>query len=195
LRIAETEKFAHVTYFFNGGNEKAYPREDRVIVQSKNVSSFDKAPEMSAEEITDKLVSFIEKEKYDFILVNYANADIVGHTGNEKAAITAIETIDACLGNLIKTTLLKNGCLLITADHGNVEEMINAHTGEADTEHSANPVPLWFITRENHRGTPREIAPCKIAGLLSDLAPTILELFDIEKPKEMTGESLLEILE
>jgi 2,3-bisphosphoglycerate-independent phosphoglycerate mutase len=195
LRIAETEKFAHVTYFFNGGNEEPFPGEDRVIIPSKPVPSFDKAPEMSAKEITDKVCIAVNEEKYSFILVNYANADIVGHTGNEKACIEAVEAIDECLGRLIKSVILKNGHILITADHGNVEEVVNTKTGEIDTEHSINPVPLWYVTAENHHSTatPDDIAP-RVAGLLSDIAPTILDILQIEKPKEMTGESLLEFL-
>jgi len=193
LRISETEKFAHVTYFFNGGNEEPFAKEDRVIIPSTDVASFDQAPEMKAREITDKIVGFVNKEKYDFILVNYANADIVGHTGNEKASIKAVETVDACLNDLIKTILLKKGCLLVTSDHGNVEEIINSHTGETDTEHSTNPVPLWFITPDNHFDQPIK-KDNKIAGLLSDIAPTILSLFEIAKPKDMTGESLLDML-
>lgn len=195
LRIAETEKFAHVTYFFNGGNEEPFSGEDRIIVPSKDVSSFDKAPEMSADEITDKACELIEAEKYDFVLLNYANADIVGHTGVEKACMKAVETIDQCLEKLIRTTLLKGGCLLITADHGNVEEVVNIRSGEVDTEHSANPVPLWYVSPNNHCSSPSEcpIVP-KVCGLLSDVAPTILEILQIEKPAEMTGESLLEFL-
>ncbi|MFZ2881435.1 MAG: 2,3-bisphosphoglycerate-independent phosphoglycerate mutase [Candidatus Moraniibacteriota bacterium] len=196
LRIAETEKFAHVTYFFNGGEEESFSGEDRIIVPSKDVARFDEAPEMSAKEMTDKVAGFIEQEKYDFILINYANADIVGHTGNIEAAVIALETIDTCLGFLINAVILKNGCVLITADHGNVEEMINLKTGEKDTEHSTNPVPLWFITSENHRETPREDSPVfEVSGLLSDIAPTVLALFNVERPKEMTGESLLGLLE
>ncbi|OGI34580.1 MAG: phosphoglycerate mutase (2,3-diphosphoglycerate-independent), partial [Candidatus Moranbacteria bacterium RIFOXYA2_FULL_43_15] len=195
LRIAETEKFAHVTYFFNGGNEEPFPKEDRIIVPSIDVSSFDKAPEMRAEELTGKVVDFIEKEKYDFILMNYANADIVGHTGNETAAIRAVEVIDECLGKLIPAVISKKGCLFITADHGNVEEMKNTSTGEVDTEHSINPVPLWFITAQNHRKTKNTAEEkVRVAGLLSDIAPTILEILNIKKPEEMTGESLLPIL-
>jgi 2,3-bisphosphoglycerate-independent phosphoglycerate mutase len=195
LRIAETEKFAHVTYFFNGGNEETFPREDRIIVPSKDVSRFDQAPEMSAHEITQKVLENIERDAYAFILINFANADIVGHTGNEKASIKAVETIDECLAKIIRAVLMKKGCLLITADHGNAEEMIDPHTGEEDTEHSSNPVPLWYITPDNHAEKPRESAEIiKVAGLLSDVAPTILDIMGVEKPKEMTGESLLEIL-
>lgn len=195
LRIAETEKFAHVTYFFNGGNEESSPLEDRVIIPSKDVARFDEAPEMSAEEITKKVCEFVKKDKYDFILLNYANADIIGHTGNEKAAIIAVETIDRCLNELIKEILLQDGCLLITADHGNAEEMIDVATGEKNTEHSSNPVPLWFVTSKNHSEKKlKEDEFPEVAGLLSDIAPTILDLLEIEKPAEMTGESLLPFL-
>lgn len=194
LRIAETEKFAHVTYFFNGGKEDPFLKEDRIIIPSKSVSSFDQAPEMSAFEITDAVLEQVEKEKYDFILINYANADIVGHTGNEEATIKAVETIDACLARLIPAVLLKNGCFLITADHGNAEEVKNSLTGEIDTEHSDNPVPLWFITGENHGESHQAASGKKPEGMLSDIAPTILELFELEKPAEMTGESLLSLL-
>jgi len=195
LRIAETEKFAHVTYFFNGGNEEPFPGEDRVIIPSKDVSSFDTEPEMSAFEITDKVCELVDQDKYDFILINYANADIVGHTGNEKACIKAVETVDECLEKLIKTVLSKRGCLLITADHGNVEEVINVRTGEIDTEHSINPVPLWYITSENHHEkSGKRPSQVKAVGLLSDIAPTILSIMDIKKPQEMTGENLLEVL-
>ncbi len=192
LRIAETEKFAHVTYFFNGGKEDSFPKEDRVIIPSKDVAKFDEAPEMSAAEITDKVIEFVQKEKYDFILINYANADIIGHTGNESATVIAVETVDKCLKRLIETVLLKNGCLLITADHGNAEEMISLKTGEENTEHSANPVPLWFVTNENHlSGTEKNPYSFEVSGLLSDIAPTVLELLNIEKPTEISGESLL----
>jgi 2,3-bisphosphoglycerate-independent phosphoglycerate mutase len=193
LRIAETEKFAHVTYFFNGGQEEAFPKEDRVIVPSKNVASFDLAPEMSAMEITDTVIDAVSKEKYDFILINYANADIVGHTGNESAAIKAVEAIDKCLEKLIPVVLLKNGCFLITADHGNAEEIKSNLTGEINTEHSTNPVPFWFITKDNHSTEPNK-NPTDPQGLLSDIAPTVLELMEIKKPEDMTGESLLPIL-
>jgi 2,3-bisphosphoglycerate-independent phosphoglycerate mutase len=196
LRIAETEKFAHVTYFFNGGNEEPFPREDRVIIPSKDVARFDEAPEMSANEITEKVCGFIKEEKYDFILINYANADIIGHSGNEVAAITAVETVDKCLGKVIRETLSANGCLLITADHGNAEEMLSARTGERNTEHSANPVPLWFVTNENHSEKEKkdDNFDFEVSGLLSDIAPTILDLFKIKKSQEMTGESLLPLL-
>ncbi len=195
LRIAETEKFAHVTYFFNGGAEKPYKGEDRIPVLSKSVSSYAEIPEMSALEVTDKVVDAIKEKDYDFVLINYANPDMVGHTGDIPAAVKALETTDVCLERLIKTVLQKNGCLLVTADHGNVEEMINLRTGERDTEHSTNPVPCWFITSNNHRDEPlEEIKLPPIEGMLVDLSPTILELMDIPKDPEMTGRSLLEVL-
>lgn len=194
LRIAETEKFAHVTYFFNGGNEEPYFGEDHIIVPSKDVSSFDKKPEMSANELTEKVLQNIERDIYDFILLNFANADIVGHTGNQKAAQKAVATIDTCLEKIIKAVVSKGGQLLITADHGNVEEMLNIHTGEKDTEHSANPVPLWYVTPDNFSPTPRKEKTVEIAGLLSDVTPTILDIMQLEKPPEMTGESLLRFL-
>lgn len=194
LRVAETEKFAHVTYFFNGGNEAPFPGEERVIIPSKAVSTYDQCPQMSAAEVAEEITKRINQDKYDFILLNFANADMVGHTGNEKASIAAVETIDFQLAQIIKTVLLKKGCLLITADHGNAEEIINVQTGEIDTEHSSNPVPLWFVTSENHRDRPEEAQEFKVSGLLSDIAPTILDLFKIKKPKTMTGDSLLEIL-
>lgn len=193
LRIAETEKYAHVTYFFNGGIEKPYTGEDRVVVLSKNTASYAEIPEMSAYEVTDELVDAVENKHYDFILVNYANPDMVGHTGVLEAGVKALEIVDECLERLIKSVLKKDGCLLITADHGNVEEMINLRTGEIDTEHSTNPVPCWLVAPSNHRKTPLEKPPVpKIEGMLVDIAPTILELFDIVKPGEMVGQSLME---
>lgn len=195
LRIAETEKFAHVTYFFNGGNEEPFQGEDRVIIPSKNVVTFDKVPEMSAPEITEAVIKQIGADKYDFILINFANADMVGHTGNEKATIMAVEVIDKCLDKIIKLVLEKKGCLLITADHGNAEEVINIQTGEIDTEHSINPVPLWFVTISNRKDEPQPKIPIVAAGLLSDIAPTILAILNLKKPDGMTGESLLDVLE
>lgn len=195
LRIAETEKFAHVTYFFNGGAEKPYKGEDRIPVLSKSVASYAEAPEMSALEVTDKLVDAIKKKDYDFILVNYANPDMVGHTGDINAAVKALETTDTCLERLITTVLEKDGCLLVTADHGNVEEMTNMRTGERDTEHSTNPVPCWLITASNHRDEPlQEVKLPPVEGMLVDLPPTILELMDLQKDPEMTGQSLLDVL-
>lgn len=197
LRIAETEKYAHVTYFFNGGKEEPWPGEDRVLIPSPAVSKFDEAPEMSASLITEKILASIEEEKYDFILVNYANADMVGHTGNEKACVTAVQTVDKNLSQLIPAVLKKGGCLLITADHGNVEDIKNYHTGQINTEHSSNPVPLWFICPDNHREKKSEEIvrqQSEVGGLLSDLAPTILEILNIPKEEDMNGESLVPLL-
>ncbi len=193
FRIAETEKYAHITYFFNGGFEKPYPGEDRTVVLSKNVSSYAEVPEMSAQEVTDKLVEAIEKKDYDFVLVNYANPDMVGHTGDLEAGVKAVEIVDGHLSRLIKTVLKKNGTLIITADHGNVEEMINLRTGEKDTEHSVNPVPCWFVTATNHKQKPRpKSKKTKIEGMLVDISPTILEIMNLPEPEDMTGQSLLQ---
>lgn len=197
LRIAETEKYAHVTYFFNGGGEEIWPNEDRVVIPSQIVNSFDEKPEMRAYEITEKITNFVDEEKYDFILVNYANADMIGHTGNKEACKKAVEVLDECMKKLSDKVLEKGGCLLITADHGNVEELENYMTHEVDTQHSTNPVPLWFIAPDNKtQRSEEEILNEQITprGILSDVAPTILDLMDIDKPKEMQGESLLPIL-
>jgi len=189
-RVAETEKFAHVTYFFNGGAEESFLNEDREIIPSRKVETFDLAPEMSAQEITQKALGALEKNKYSFILMNYANPDMVGHTGNMGASIKAVEFIDKCLSELIPAVLSKNGCLLITADHGNVEEVADPMTAEVITKHTKNPVPCWFITPDNHQQRILSSNP-EPSGLLSDIAPTILEILNIPKPAEMTGESLL----
>ncbi|TAJ77058.1 2,3-bisphosphoglycerate-independent phosphoglycerate mutase, partial [bacterium] len=151
LRIAETEKYAHVTYFFNGGNEKPFSGEDRMLIPSPTVAHFDEIPEMSSPQVTDALVKAIGEDAYDFILVNYANADMVGHTGNEEASIKAVEATDKSLSILIPAVLKAGGALMITADHGNVEEVKKVSTGEIDTEHSTNPIPLWFVTPDNQR--------------------------------------------
>ena len=183
LRIAETEKYAHVTFFFNGGEEKQYAGEDRILVPSPKVATYDLKPEMSAYEVTDNVVKAINSDKYDVIILNYANPDMVGHTGSLPAAIKAIETIDECVGKVVEAMLAHNGTMLITADHGNAEQMIDYKTGEPHTAHTTNPVPLILVT---------ENSDLKIkSGKLADLAPTILELLNIEKPTEMTGESIL----
>ena len=183
LRIAETEKYAHVTFFFNGGEEKQYDGEDRILVPSPKVETYDMKPEMSAYEVTDKVLEAIKSEKYDSIILNYANPDMVGHTGNLDAAIKAIETIDECVEKVVDAILEKDGTLLITADHGNSEQMIDYKTGEPHTAHTTNPVPLILVSNnENYKIK---------SGRLADLAPTLLDLMNIQKPKEMTGESLL----
>ena len=182
LRIAETEKYAHVTFFFNGGEEKQYPGEDRILVPSPKVETYDLKPEMSAYEVTDKVVEAINSKKYDCIIINYANPDMVGHTGVLEAAIKAIETIDECVGRVIEAVNNQDGVLLITADHGNAEQMIDYKTGEPHTAHTTNPVPLILVGMENAKL--RE-------GRLADLAPTMLDIMNLEKPAEMTGESLI----
>ncbi len=197
LRIAETEKYAHVTYFFNGNKEKAFPGEDRVLIPSPAVSHFDEIPEMSSPKITETLIATIEKNEYDFILVNYANPDMVGHTGNEEASIKAVEATDKSLSILIPAVIKAGGAMIITSDHGNVEELKKVSTGEIDTEHSTNPIPLWYITPDNHRekaAAQMMREQNEVNGLLSDVAPTILEIMGIQKPVEMNGTSLLTTL-
>ena len=183
LRIAETEKYAHVTFFFNGGEEKQYPGEDRILVPSPKVETYDMKPEMSAIEVTDKVIEAIKSGKYDSIILNYANPDMVGHTGSLEATIKALETIDECIGRVVEAIEEKNAVLLITADHGNAEQMIDYVTGEPHTAHTTNPVPLVLIGKENVKLK---------EGKLADLAPTMLDIMGIEKPKEMTGESIIE---
>ena len=182
LRIAETEKYAHVTFFFNGGEERQYKGEDRILVPSPKVETYDLKPEMSAYEVTDKVVEAINSKKYDCIILNYANPDMVGHTGNLEAAIKAIETIDECVERVVEAVETQDGVLLITADHGNAEQMIDYKTGEPHTAHTTNPVPLILVGMDN--------AKLK-QGRLADLAPTMLDIMELEKPAEMTGESLI----
>ena len=182
LRIAETEKYAHVTFFFNGGEEKQYKGEDRILVPSPKVETYDLKPEMSAIEVTDKVVEAIKSEKYDSIILNYANPDMVGHTGNLEASIKAIETIDNCVGRVIEEINKVNGICLITADHGNSEQMIDYKTGEPHTAHTTNPVPLILVGMEG--------VTLK-TGKLADLAPTMLDIMGLKKPDEMTGESII----
>ena len=178
LRIAETEKYAHVTFFFNGGREEPYPGEDRILVNSPKVAQ----PEMSAYEVTEKVVEAINSKKYDSIILNFANTDMVGHTGNIDAAIKAVEAVDKCVGEIVEAVQKQNGVLLITADHGNAEQMIDYKTGEPLTSHTTNLVPLILVGMENV-----ELKD----GRLCDLAPTMLDIMEEQKPKEMTGESLL----
>lgn len=198
LRIAETEKYAHVTYFFNGGREEKSPGEDHVLIPSPSVSSYDQKPEMSANEVTKKLIEGIQSDKYDFILVNFANADMVGHTGNLEAGIKAVETVDKCLGKIVKEILDRNGVLFITADHGNAEIMFNLTTGQIDKEHTTNPVPFIVIGKEyrgKNIGWPNligeDLSLMQPQGNLADVAPTILKIMNLKKPKEMTGISML----
>ena len=195
LRIAETEKYAHVTYFFNGGGEKPFSGEDRILIESKKVDSYDQAPEMSAREITDRLAKELDKDQYDFILVNYANPDMVGHTGNLSAAVKALEETDRCLGELMESVLKKEGFLLITADHGNVEEMVNPRNGEVDTEHSLNPVPCWLVSREYYIDEKKSAESVSTGGMLMDIPVTVLDLLGLKKNPKMEGESLLNLVE
>jgi len=190
LRIAETEKYAHVTFFFNGGDESIFEGEDRVLIPSPHVRTYDLAPEMSAEKITDHMIKSINSRKYDSIICNFANADMVGHTGNFKATISAIETIDKCLGKIIESTHKVGGEILITADHGNAEQ-IKSYTTEKiksqpHTAHTSNLVPLIYIGRS------AKFLPG--IGALSDVAPTLLSIMNIKQPDEMTGKSLIKLL-
>jgi len=185
LHIAETEKYAHVTFFFNGGREEPFPGEDRILVPSPKVATYDLKPEMSANELTDELVGAISSEKYDAIICNFANADMVGHSGNFDATVLAIETIDNCLKCIINTLEKVGGECVITADHGNAECMRDPSTEQAHTAHTTQPVPFVYVGR-----------PAKISNeqpILSDLAPTLLHLMGIEKPVEMTGCSIIEV--
>jgi 2,3-bisphosphoglycerate-independent phosphoglycerate mutase len=183
LRMAETEKYAHVTYFLNGGREEPFPGEDRIMVPSPKVATYDLQPEMSAPELTDKAVAAIASGKYDLIVLNYANPDMVGHTGSLPAAIKAVETVDAGLGRIAQAIEKSGGALLVTADHGNCEMMRDPQTGGPHTAHTTNPVPLLLVGARN-----RALAA---EGRLADIAPTLLELMELPKPKEMTGASLL----
>lgn len=182
LRIAETEKYAHVTFFFNGGEERQYEGEDRILIPSPKVETYDLKPEMSAFEVTDKVVEAIHSRMYDSIILNFANPDMVGHTGNIEAAIKALEALDGCVQRVVEAIEEEQGILLITADHGNAEQMVDYKTGELHTAHTTNPVPLVIVGKD-----------VKIKeGRLADLAPTMLDLMGIEKPEDMTGESLIE---
>jgi 2,3-bisphosphoglycerate-independent phosphoglycerate mutase len=184
LRIAETEKYAHVTFFFNGGNEAPFPGEDRILIPSpREVPTYDKKPEMSARLVCDELLRQLDEDRYDFIVLNFANADMVGHTGVLSAAVKAIETVDECVGKIVGKILEKKGRAIVTADHGNAEIMVD-EKGGPHTAHTTDPVPLILVddTRKNAALRP---------GILADIAPTVLELLFLPRPKEMTGKSLL----
>lgn len=185
LRIAETEKYAHVTYFFNGGRESPYEGEHRVLIPSpRDVATYDQKPEMSAIAVTDALISALAEHDYAFVVVNYANPDMVGHTGEIAPSVRAVETVDACLDRLSQALLALGGTLLITADHGNIEELIDSETGAPHTAHTTNPVPIWWVSRNPE-------ARAMASGGLSDVAPTLCELLGLAQPPEMTGRSLL----
>ena len=182
FRTAETEKYAHVTFFFNGGIEEPFASETRVLVKSPSVATYDLKPEMSAYEVKDKVLGALDEDKYGFILVNFANPDMVGHTGIEEAAIKAVKAVDNCIGEIVKKAEEKGYAMLLTADHGNAECM--ELEGKPFTAHTNNKVPLVLINAGDYK--------LKNDGALSDIAPTVLELMGIEKPKEMTGTSLLD---
>ena len=182
LRIAETEKYAHVTYFFNGGVEAVYPGEERILVPSPKVATYDLAPEMSAVEVTDRLVEATDSGRFDAIVCNYANGDMVGHTGRFDAAVKAVETLDACIGRVVDATARAGGEVLITADHGNCEMMHDASTGQPHTAHTLDVVPFVYV------GRPASVVP---GGALKDIAPTMLALMRLPKPPEMTGRPLV----
>jgi len=182
LRIAETEKYAHVTFFFSGGRETPFEGEERILVPSPDVRTYDLKPEMSAPEVTDKLVAAIDAGTFDLVVCNFANADMVGHTGNFDAAVKAIETLDTCVGRIADAVERAGGAMLVTADHGNAEQMTDEATGQAHTAHTTNPVPLLLY------GLKRGLSD---DGALSDIAPTLLEIMQIEQPEQMTGHSLL----
>jgi 2,3-bisphosphoglycerate-independent phosphoglycerate mutase len=183
LRIAETEKYAHVTFFFNGGEEPPFPLEDRVLIPSpRDVATYDKKPEMSAREITDKLVEHIASRQYGFILVNYANPDMVGHTGIMEAAVKAIEVLDGCLDRVVNAAREAGMDVLITADHGNIEMMADASTGQPHTAHTTDPVPFIVVDKK---------VKLRDGGVLADVSPTVLALMDVPIPPEMTGNNLI----
>ena len=181
LRIAETQKYAHVTFFFNGGEEKQYDGEDRILVASPKISTFDLMPEMSAPEVSQKLNEAVRSGKYDAIIVNFANCDMVGHTGIFDAAKQAVEAVDTCVGRMVDAILAKGGVALITADHGNADKMCEPD-GTPFTAHTTNPVPFIVVGED-----------CKLrdGGVLADIAPTMLQVLGLPQPEEMTGKSLI----
>ncbi len=183
LRLAETEKYAHVTFFFNGGVEVPFEGEDRILVPSPDVATYDLKPEMSAAKVTDKLVDSIENGKYDVIIVNYANGDMVGHSGIFEASVQAVETLDECLGRILRALSKSGAAMLITADHGNAEQMQDEETGQAHTAHTHNPVPLIYVAEK-----PAEL---RDGGALCDIVPTLLQIMELPQPPEMTGHGLL----
>ncbi len=198
LHIAETEKYAHVTFFFNGTREEPFEHEDRAIIPSPQVASYDQQPEMSARQITDRVLKELKTDNYDLIIMNFANPDMVAHTGNLEATIKAVEVVDESVGRIIEAVLKKNGIVFITADHGNAEEVQNLQTGDMDKEHSTNPVPFWIISNEleGQPGPAGDIPNGDLSlvppiGMLADVAPTILTHLGIEQPPEMTGAPLM----
>jgi 2,3-bisphosphoglycerate-independent phosphoglycerate mutase len=184
LRLAETEKYAHVTFFFNGGREQVFEGEERILIPSPKVRTYDLKPEMSAPEVTDALVAAIKSGKYDAIVCNYANADMVGHTGMFAAAVAAVEALDGCLGRVVEALRQVGGEMLITADHGNAEQMEDVENDQPHTAHTQNPVPLLYVGRP---------ARLQENGALCDIAPTLLTLMGLAVPSEMRGHTLLDM--
>ncbi|WP_138380956.1 2,3-bisphosphoglycerate-independent phosphoglycerate mutase [Luteithermobacter gelatinilyticus] len=196
LRIAETEKYAHVTFFFNGGSEEVYEGEDRILIPSPDVATYDLKPEMSAPEVTEKLVQAIREKAYDLIVVNYANPDMVGHTGVLPAAIKAVETIDQCLGRLREALVEVGGTMLVTADHGNIEMMEDPQTGQPHTAHTTNLVPFLLVNAQAALGEKAQELSIELDnGRLADVAPTVLTLMGLEQPTAMTGRSLIRLIQ
>lgn len=199
FHIAETEKYAHITYYLNVGNEEPFPGETHALIKSSSVQDFAQEPQMAAKEITDRVIHELEQGLHDVYFINYANADMVGHTGNFEAGKEACSFIDVCLGRLYTAVLRSGGAMIVTADHGNAEEMINGETGEAETDHTTNPVPFYFTQERLKRTTPKsqreveEILSSPI-GVLADVAPTVLDILQIPKPPSMGGISLLSSL-
>ncbi len=198
LHAAETEKYAHVTFFFNGGIESSFPGEDRVLVPSPSVASYDQKPDMAAREITDRVIKAMNTGQYSFFVINFANPDMVGHTGNIPATMKAIETVDSCLNQIVDSALSINGLVMITADHGNAEAKIDPQTGAVSKEHSANPVPLIIVGNDlppmaftKYHAPMRDLSSLTPAGVLADVAPTLLDLTGLPIPSTMTGHNLL----
>ena len=187
LRIAETEKYAHVTYFFNGGKEEVNPGEDRVLIPSPKVATYDLQPQMSAYEVRDELLARLDSGRYDLVVLNFANPDMVGHTGIFEAAVKAVEVVDGCVGEIVNRILSLGGAVLLTADHGNAEKMQDSDTGQPHTAHTTNPVPISLITSDRKSYSLRE------DGILADVAPTALELMHIPQPEAMTGRTLINL--
>ncbi|MBT9530878.1 MAG: phosphoglycerate mutase (2,3-diphosphoglycerate-independent), partial [Pseudomonas sp.] len=185
LRIAETEKYAHVTFFFSGGREEPFEGEERILIPSPNVATYDLQPEMNAPIVTDRIVEAIEQQRYDVIIVNYANGDMVGHTGVFSAAVAAVECLDTCVGRIVAALDKVGGEALITADHGNVEQMEDESTGQAHTAHTCEPVPFIYVGKR-----PLSL---REGGVLADVAPTLLTLLGLPQPTEMTGKSIISL--
>jgi 2,3-bisphosphoglycerate-independent phosphoglycerate mutase len=189
FHCAETEKYAHVTFFLNGGREEPFPGEERILVPSPKVATYDLQPDMSAPGVTEAVLHAIDSEEFDFVIVNFANCDMVGHTGVFSAAVKAVETVDSCLGRIVESTLAATGAVLVTADHGNAEEMIDRETGGPMTAHTKNPVPVVLVTTE---GDPLRNATLRFGAVLCVIAPTVLELMGLPVPSEMEEPSLLQ---